>query len=465
VISDHKRFTDTRARRNGGTVGVAASGERARICAGGSAANQGRDVFTCIVRTPMSRSAYLVGLTIAIVLTGSPVHAQPADTLGVAERLLEQAAFVAAADAYESYAARHAGPEAAEAISPATRLRYLLADEPALIRLEQLQWERAAELEATRAARSAANEASGATLKLARIQVDAGKTGQARLLLERRMLATTRTAALAQRAAAYAALADVALAQQGAAAARAAFAQVLSVTQRAERYGSEWGTEAQAAAGAAHAYFADQQFRTVMAIAPPTYTGPNACSSLRRFAMQQVLPWISRAGHALEQAERAYAVMLGIVEEPPMQALGLGDPVAPRRSRSSNVDIAQPDRTSPLPFSTAWAVYASDRLGTLFDAVSIAMSRAPVPQSWCYSPMPPYVDQLDPATDPVAMQADEWFSVCAALWTRHRVGPGANCINWNDRHHKPKQDLGNYDVRMQTLQPLPSQLATTNWLH
>jgi hypothetical protein len=383
-------------------------------------------------------------------------RASAAEPLADAERLLGQAAFALAADAYEAHVTSD-GARAPEAFRQATALRYLLEDEPALIQLEQQQWQRAARLVATRAERQAANLAVLGTRYLARLQRSTGRLQQARDLLALRMRLTDRYAGYAERAAAHSLLADCAFALGGSATSSVEYTKVLALGQVAERHSSQWSADAQDALGRAQGFFADQQFTAAMAIRLPAHTGGSQpCTTARAHIFAVVVPWLERKRRAVERANAAYMRMLGITPPPPVFVPGGGDPTAPFQA-NWEIDATELAPEAPLNLSVAWAVYAAERMGTLASAFHLERRESPIPHARCtpnaLSPKDAYINQLDSDAGSISQEAEGWFRLCVNLWGRHRVGPGDACARWLDQSRHLAQERAQSQATLLTLPP------------
>lgn len=263
--------------------------------------------------------------------------------------------------------------------------------------------------------------AARTTLKLARAACEAEDFARAGYVLDRRMAEIDRLGAPEDRAEAHGMRARAAEGLGDERAATAEYSKVLSIAKTNEgKPGVDWHTGAREAVSDARLAFADKKRVLVESIALEPYAGPNDSSAIRAYLTTRVVPWLERKTKAIEEAERAYARVLGIDMPPPRapSAEG-GDPNAPMEPWEVDPVVADGAR-----LSARGVVTAAERVGTMWASLRSELGRVPLAKG----------EWVGESYDVAYVRAKRWYASCAVVWQAHREGDASVCRAWLERN-------------------------------
>lgn len=229
------------------------------------------------------------------------------------------------------------------------------------------------------------------------------------------------------------------------------------VPSAAPRDDDSWTAASLDATGEALLFFAEQKRARAEGVQLRAYQGKNDRESLLAYHRTQVADWVRRKSAAIEEAEIAYARVLGIEPPPPRPPARFsagGDPNAPTAPWGTDDALASGDSNN-VP-SPRFAVVALARVGALWADFVRAFRSVPIPRQWpldgpelrgAY-----FMSTLDPADEPYKQRAKRAFVRCLQLGLIHRIVDEhtRSCEAWLARNHRVE-----YSVRDE-LHPLPA---------
>lgn len=263
--------------------------------------------------------------------------------------------------------------------------------------------------------------AARTTLKLARAACEEEDFARAGHLLDRRMAEIDRLGAPEERAEAHGMRARAAEGLGDERAATVEHSKVLSIAKTNEgKPGVDWHTGAREAVADARLAFADKKRVLVESLALEPYAGPNESNAIRAYLTTRVVPWLERKTRAIEDAERAYARVLGIDMPPPAPpSREGGDPNAPIAPWELDPVAADGARLSARGIVTA-----AERVGTMWASLRLELAKVPLAKG----------EWVGESYDVAYVRAKRWYASCAVVWQAHREGDASVCRAWLERN-------------------------------
>ena len=366
--------------------------------------------------------AAAVGLSTGL---GGSASAEPEGGLARAEQHFGALAFDEAAAELELFALDAPGdPRVASALERAASLRLVLGQNERASRDEATLWRlNRASSDAARLAHRTETTATAArtTVKLARAACSRRDFARARVVLDRRIAEIDRLGSAEVRTEAHGILALAAEALGDDHGGAVENARVLSIAKANEgNVHVPWNDGARNAVADARLAVAEKKWAVADSLSLVPYAGPKEPTAVRAYVMRVVVPWLERKTNAIEDAERAYARVLGIeIPAPPPPSSAGGDPNAPTAPWE-----VFPVASDDARLSARGIVEASERVGTMWASLHRELGAVPIVR----------VRWDGEGYDVAYGRAKRWYETCAVVWQTHREGDASVCRAWLERH-------------------------------